>query len=160
VAMFIVGVTMVTNFQNEEDVRMSPGDTHELAGYRFEFLGAEQVPGPNYRADRGHFKVYSGDRQIAELFPEKRRYVGGGMPMTEAAIDPGFLRDIYVSLGEPVGGGDWALRLYYKPYVRWIWLGAVLMALGGVLAVSDPRYRTARARARASAAAGTAAARA
>jgi cytochrome c-type biogenesis protein CcmF len=146
VALFVVGVTMVMNFEAEEDVRMSPGDSHELAGYRFEFLGAVKAPGPNYRADRGHFKVYRGDRQIAELYPEKRAYLGGGMPMTEAAIDAGLFRDIYVSLGEPVGGGDWALRLYYKPYVRWIWLGAIFMALGGTLAVTDKRYRTAPAR--------------
>jgi len=147
VAVFIVGVTMVSNFQLEEDVRMSPGSSYELAGYRFELIGVEKSKGPNYNADRGHFKVYRGERQIADLHPEKRSYLGGGMPMTEAAIDAGLLRDIYVSLGEPVGGGDWALRLYYKPYVRWIWLGAVLMAIGGLLAVSDPRYRTARARA-------------
>ncbi|NEX17039.1 MAG: heme lyase NrfEFG subunit NrfE [Halochromatium sp.] len=146
VAMFIVGVTMVSNHQIEKDLRMSPGDSHEMAGYRFEFLGAQKVNGPNYRADQGHFLVYRGERQIAELFPEKRSYLGGGMPMTEAAIDAGFFRDVYVSLGEAVGGGDWALRLYYKPYVRWIWLGAALMALGGAIAVSDRRYRTARAR--------------
>jgi cytochrome c-type biogenesis protein CcmF len=146
VAMFIVGVTMVSNHQIERDLRMSPGDSHEMAGYRFEFLGAKKVDGPNYRADQGHFKVYRGERQIAELYPEKRSYLGGGMPMTEAAIDAGFFRDVYVSLGEAVGGGDWALRLYYKPYVRWIWLGAALMALGGTIAVSDRRYRTARAR--------------
>ncbi|MEA3639498.1 MAG: heme lyase CcmF/NrfE family subunit [Lamprobacter sp.] len=144
VAMFIVGVTMVSNHEIEKDLRMSPGDSHEMAGYRFEFLGAQKVNGPNYRADRGHFKVYRGNRQIAELYPEKRSYLAGGMPMTEAAIDAGFFRDVYVSLGEPVGGGDWALRLYYKPYVRWIWLGAALMALGGGIAVSDRRYRTAR----------------
>jgi cytochrome c-type biogenesis protein CcmF len=146
VAVFVVGVTMVMNYQEEQDVRMGPGDSQELAGYRFEFLGAEKTPGPNYRADRGHFKVYKGDKQIAELYPEKRSYLGGGMPMTEAAIDAGLFRDIYVSLGEPVGGGDWALRLYYKPYVRWIWLGAIFMALGGILAVTDRRYRTAKSR--------------
>jgi cytochrome c-type biogenesis protein CcmF len=125
---------------------MSPGDSHEIAGYRFEFLGAVKAPGPNYRADRGHFKVYKGDRQVADLYPEKRSYLAGGMPMTEAAIDAGLFRDIYVSLGEPVGGGDWALRLYYKPYVRWIWLGAIFMSVGGILAITDRRYRTARAR--------------
>ena len=146
VVLFIVGVTMVQSFQQEVDIRMSPGDVHEIAGYRFEFLGAEPKDGPNYRAQRGHFRVYDGDKQIAELYPEKRSYLGGGMPMTEAAIDAGLLRDIYVSLGEPVGGGDWALRLYYKPYVRWIWLAAILMAIGGGLAVSDPRYRTANRR--------------
>jgi len=142
--VFIVGVTMVSNHQLEKDLRMSPGDSHEMAGYRFEFLGAQKVNGPNYRADEGHFRVYRGDRQIADLHPQKRSYLGGGMPMTEAAIDAGFFRDIYVSLGEAVGDGDWALRLYYKPYVRWIWLGAALMALGGAIAVTDRRYRTAR----------------
>ena len=81
------------------------------------------------------------------LHPEKRAYVSGGMPMTEAAIDPGFTRDIYVSLGEPVGSqGDWAVRIYYKPYVRWIWLGGIFMAIGGLLAMSDARYRSARRR--------------
>ncbi|MCF7984217.1 MAG: heme lyase CcmF/NrfE family subunit [Thiohalocapsa sp.] len=147
VAVFAVGVTMVSNFEGEKDVRMSPGDSHELAGYRFEFLGAQKAPGPNYQADRGHFIVYKGDRKVTELFPEKRAYLAGGMPMTEAAIDAGLFRDIYVSLGEAVGGGDWALRLYYKPYVRWIWLGSIFMALGGILALTDPRYRTARVRA-------------
>jgi len=146
VVLFAVGVTMVMNFEGEEDVRMSPGDSYELAGYRFEFLGASKAPGPNYRADRGHFKVYRGDRQIAELFPEKRSYLGGGMPMTEAAIDAGLFRDVYVSLGEAVGGGDWALRIYYKPFVRWIWLGAIFMSIGGLLAVTDRRYRSAHAR--------------
>jgi cytochrome c-type biogenesis protein CcmF len=146
IVLFVVGVTMVQSFQQEVDVRMSPGDVHEVAGYRFEFLGAEPKDGPNYRAQRGHFRVYEGEKQIAELYPEKRSYLAGGMPMTEAAIDAGFLRDIYVSLGEPLGGGDWALRLYYKPYVRWIWLAAILMAIGGGLAVSDPRYRTGKRR--------------
>jgi len=147
VALFTVGITMVANFQVEEDVRMAPGDVYELAGYRFEFLGAQRIAGPNYRADQGHFQVYRGRRQIADLHPEKRMYLTGGMPMTEAAIDPGLFRDLYVSLGEHVGGGDWSLRLYYKPFVRWIWLGAIFMAIGGLFAVSDPRYRSARIRA-------------
>jgi cytochrome c-type biogenesis protein CcmF len=140
--MFIVGATMVSNFGSEKDVRMSPGDVHESAGYRFQFEGVETVPGPNYRADQGRFLVFKGDEQIAVLKPEKRNYFASQKPMTEAAIDWGFTRDLYVSLGEPVGGGDWALRIYYKPYVRWIWLGGVLMALGGILAVTDRRYRT------------------
>ncbi|MBK5968741.1 MULTISPECIES: heme lyase CcmF/NrfE family subunit [Thiorhodovibrio] len=147
VAVLIVGITMVSTFDVEHDVRMSPGDSDEIAGYRFEFQGAKPVDGPNYKADRGHFIVYRGEKKITELFPEKRAYLGGGMPMTEAAIDAGFLRDIYVSLGESVGDGDWALRLYYKPYVRWIWLGAIFMAIGGGLAVTDPRYRQARVKA-------------
>ncbi|EXJ16589.1 heme lyase CcmF/NrfE family subunit [Imhoffiella purpurea] len=144
-AVFIVGVTMVSNHGQETDVRMSPSGVHEASGHRFQFNGVTAVPGPNYNAFRGDFTVYEGEREIARLYPEKRSYFSGGMPMTEAAIDAGLLRDIYVSLGEPIGdGGDWALRIYYKPYVRWIWLGAILMALGGIVSVSDPRYRAVR----------------
>ncbi|NEV62946.1 heme lyase CcmF/NrfE family subunit [Thiorhodococcus minor] len=144
-AVFIVGVTMVSIHGNENDVRMSPGDVHEESGYRFQFNGVEAVQGPNYNAFQGDFTVYEGEREIARLYPEKRNYFSGGMPMTEAAIDAGLLRDIYISLGEPVGDqGDWALRVYYKPYVRWIWLGCIFMAIGGLLAVTDRRYRLAR----------------
>jgi cytochrome c-type biogenesis protein CcmF len=147
VAMFVVGATMVSNFGLEKDVRMSPGDVQEVEGYRFEFLGVRNLRGPNYVAAQGHFQVFDGEKQIAELYPEKRTYLASRKPMTEASIDWGLTRDLYVSLGEPVGSaGDWALRIYYKPYVRWIWLGAVLMAIGGLLAVSDRRYRTARRR--------------
>ena len=145
VAMFVVGAVMVSNFDSETDVRMSPGDIHEASGFRFQFNGVQAVPGPNYSAMRGEFVVYQGERQVAVLHPEKRAYLAGGMPMTEAGIDPGFMRDVYVSLGEPVGSdGDWAVRLYYKPFVRWIWLGCILMALGGILAASDGRYRVVR----------------
>jgi cytochrome c-type biogenesis protein CcmF len=145
IAVFIVGVTMVSIHGSETDVRMSPGDVHEDSGYRFQFNGVQAVPGPNYMAQQGEFIVYKDERQIAVLHPEKRSYFSGGMPMTEAAINAGFLRDLYVSLGEPVGtDGDWALRVYYKPYVRWIWLGAIFMALGGLLAMADRRYRTLR----------------
>ncbi len=141
VAVFIIGVTFVTQFDVEKDVRMSPGQSIELGGYRFRFDGAAAHDGPNYRAQRGTVTVFRGDRQIAQLHPEKRTYLVQTRPMTEAGIDAGLMRDIYVSLGEPLGGGDWALRLYYKPFVRWIWLGGILMAAGGLMAVSDPRYR-------------------
>ncbi len=141
VASFIIGATLVSNFGIESDVRMSPGDSHTMADYRFQFDGVTQTRGPNYRADRGLVRVFRGETQIATLEPEKRTYLVQTRPMTEAAIDPGLLRDIYVSLGEPLGEGDWSMRLYYKPAVRWIWLGAILMALGGMLALSDRRYR-------------------
>ena len=95
-------------------------------------------------AARGHFQIFDGQRPVAELWPEKRSYFASQKPMTEASIDWGITRDLYVSLGEPLEDGDWALRLYYKPYVRWIWLGALLMALGGLLAITDRRYRLAR----------------
>ncbi|MCU7871879.1 MAG: heme lyase CcmF/NrfE family subunit [Candidatus Thiodiazotropha sp. (ex Lucinoma borealis)] len=146
VAVFIVGITMVSNFGYENDVRMSPGDVSEIAGHEFLFEGVNQIAGPNYNANRGRFQVTKDGEHIATLEPEKRTYFVQTRPMTEAAIDWGFTRDLYVSLGEPLGGGDWSLRLYYKPYVRWIWLGGVLMGLGGILAITDRRYRTARVR--------------
>ncbi len=144
VAVFIVGATLVSHFGQELDVRMAPGDTQEVAGYRFMFHGVSNERGPNYVAARGHFQVFEGDRRITELWPEKRNYFTSKKPMTEASIDWGFTRDLYVSLGEPLEGGAWALRLYYKPYVRWIWIGAIFMALGGLLAITDRRYRLAR----------------
>jgi cytochrome c-type biogenesis protein CcmF len=144
VAFFIIGVTFVTQFDVEQDIRMSPGQTAELGGHSFRFDGVKVVQGPNYRADRGTLHVFKDDREIAVLHPEKRTYTVQTKPMTEAGIDPGFTRDIYVSLGESLGGGDWSLRLYYKPFVRWIWLGGILIAIGGLLAASDKRYRMAR----------------
>jgi cytochrome c-type biogenesis protein CcmF len=122
---------------------MAPGDSLELAGYQFVLEGVNRHEGPNYHADRGEVRIYQDDREIAVLHPEKRVYRVQTNPMTEAAIDVGFTRDLYVSLGEPLGKGAWALRIYYKPFVRWIWLGGILAALGGILAVSDRRYRTA-----------------
>jgi cytochrome c-type biogenesis protein CcmF len=141
VAFFIVGITVVTQFDIEKDKRMSPGQSVELSGYTFRFDGVAVHNGPNYRAQRGTVRVTRGDTEVATLHPEKRVYSVQRKPMTEAGIDAGFLRDIYVSLGEPLEGGDWSVRLYYKPTVRWIWLGGLLMALGGILAASDPRYR-------------------
>lgn len=147
VAMFIVGVTLVSNYDIESDVRMSPGDVSNIAGYDFKFEGVSQFSGPNYNAHRGSFQVTRAGEHVATLEPEKRTYFVQTNPMTEAAINWGFTRDIYVSLGEPLGGGDWSLRLYYKPYIRWVWLGGVLMALGGILSITDRRYRTSRVRA-------------
>ncbi|MGW8311153.1 MAG: heme lyase CcmF/NrfE family subunit [Thiogranum sp.] len=141
VAFFIVGITVVTQFDVEKDQRMSPGQSVEVAGYTFRFDGVTARTGPNYQAQQGTVRVTKGDAEIAVLHPEKRVYQVQRKPMTEAGIDAGFLRDIYVSLGESLGGGDWSLRLYYKPMVRWIWFGGLLIAAGGLLAASDPRYR-------------------
>jgi len=141
IAVFIIGVTFVTQFDIEKDVRMTPGDEVALNHYVFRFDGVAPHEGPNYLAQRGTVHVLLDGREIAVLHPEKRTYRVQTKPMTEAGIDAGLFRDIYVSLGEPLGNGDWALRLYYKPMVRWIWLGGLLMALGGLLAASDPRYR-------------------
>jgi len=145
VGVFIVGATAVSTFGVETDVRLAPGAAATLSGYRFEFRGVEQVSGPNYRAQRGEVAVTRGGEPVAVLHPEKRFYPIQEQPMTEAAIDAGLTRDLYVALGEPLGGGEWTVRLYHKPFVRWIWLGALLMALGGGVAASDRRYRVAAA---------------
>ena len=141
IAIFIIGVTFVTQFDIEKDVRMSPGQEIMLDKYTFRFDGVAAHEGPNYSAQRGTIHVSRDGREIAVLHPEKRTYRVQTRPMTEAGINAGLFRDIYVSLGEPLGGGDWALRLYYKPMVRWIWLGGLFMAFGGLLSASDPRYR-------------------
>jgi len=141
VAVFVIGVTFVTQFDVEKDVRMSPAQEIVVNGYRFRFDGVSPHEGPNYLAQRGTVHVSRNGREVAVLHPEKRTYKVQTRPMTEAGIDASLFRDIYVSLGEPLDGGDWALRLYYKPMVRWIWLGGLLMAFGGLLAASDPRYR-------------------
>lgn len=148
IAVFVVGVALVNGYQMERDVRMAPGERVAMAGYEFRFQGIRQVRGANYQALVGAVDLIRDGHLLRQLAPEKRIYPTSGMPMTEAAIDAGFLRDVYVSLGEPVEreriDGDWVLRLHYKPFVGWIWGGCVLMALGGLLAMSDRRYRVGR----------------
>ena len=143
VAVFIIGVTMVKGYETERDVRMDVGDTVTAGAYVFQFDGVREIDGPNYRAFQGRVTVTQGDKIVTQLYPEKRTYNASGMPMTEAAIDTGFLRDLYVSLGEsiPDSNGAWAVRVYHKPFIDWIWAGCFMMALGGVLAISDKRYR-------------------
>jgi cytochrome c-type biogenesis protein CcmF len=143
VGVFIVGVTLVKGYEVEKDVRMEVGDTASVGGYTFRFDGATQVPGPNYVAARGTVRVSRDGRELRTMYPEKRLYTVQQMPMTEAAIDPGFTRDLYISMGEPASATAWAIRIHYKPFVDWIWGGCVLMALGGLLAVADRRYRLA-----------------
>jgi cytochrome c-type biogenesis protein CcmF len=140
-AVFVMGVTLVGGYQEEKDVRMEPGDTVLVGGHQFKFLGVKQVPGANYTAERGEFEVSKNGKFDQMLHPEKRVYLSSAMPMTEAAIDAGFTRDVYVSLGEPLEDKAWAVRVYYKPFVDWIWGGALVMALGGLCAVCDRRYR-------------------
>ncbi len=144
VAIFVVGVTMVKSYEVEKDMRMEVGDTVEMGGYVFQFEGVTNSKGPNYNADRGQVVVKKDGEVETVLYPEKRVYTVQTMPMTEAAIDTGLTRDLYVSLGEPVGNGAWSVRVYYKPFVDWIWGGAFIMALGGLLAVTDRRYRLVR----------------
>ena len=140
VAVFIVGITLVTGYQMEKDVHMDPGDTVSAGGYEFRFDGVTNVTGPNYIAGRAEITVSRNGTEIEKMSPEKRNYTASGNVMTETAIDTGIFRHLYVSLGEPAGGGAWTVRVYYKPFVGWIWGGAILMALGGGLAVSDRRY--------------------
>ena len=143
VAVTVVGIVMVTQYESERDVRMAPGDTVKTGDYQIRFLGVEGISGPNYNAAKGNLELLKDGQLVMPLHPEKRKYLSSAMPMTEAFIDPGLTRDIYVSLGDPLEGGDgaWSVRVYYKPFVSWIWGGAVLMALGGLLAASDRRYR-------------------
>ena len=144
VAAFIIGVTMVRTYEVERDVTMQVGDTTEIAGYTFTFRGVREVQGPNYEAARGTIEVTQGDRPVVTMQPEKRVYRVQTNPMTEAAIHSRLSGDLYVSLGTPDDKGAWVVRVYYKPFVTWIWGGCVIMALGGLLAASDRRYRVAR----------------
>ncbi|GBG12925.1 cytochrome c-type biogenesis protein CcmF [Novimethylophilus kurashikiensis] len=141
VAVFIIGVTMVKGYEVEQDMRMSPGDNATVGSYSFHFDGIQDQPGPNYMAAVGHFTATRNGREVAVLEPEKRMYTVQSMPMTEAAISAGLVNDLYVSLGEPVSEQAWAVRIYIKPFVQWIWVGALMMAGGGLLAMLDPRYR-------------------
>ena len=141
IAVFVIGVTMVGAYQEEKDVRMAPGDTVSVGGYQIRLVEVRPAQGPNYQATRGTFELGRHGKTEEVLYPEKRNYDSSTMPMTEAAIDAGLTRDIYVSLGEPLEGNAWAVRVYYKPFVDWIWGGCLLMALGGLFAVMDKRYR-------------------
>ena len=143
-AVFIVGVTLVSGFAIEKDVRMEPGDTVTLGDYVFKLNGIDERRGPNYNAVRATLSVTEGGRALADLTPERRVYTVSRSPLTETAIDRGFTRDLYVALGDPVSASAWGMRVYYKPFVGWIWGGCVLMALGGALAVLDRRYRAVR----------------
>lgn len=148
IAVFVVGVAMVSSYEEEKDVKMAPGETIEVSGYSFTFNGVKAVQGPNYQAAQGDFDLSVNGKFVRKLDPEKRNYFSSSMPMTEAAIDAGFLRDVYVSLGEPINPdqpeGEWAVRVYYKPFVDWIWGGCAIMALGGLIAMLDRRYRNRR----------------
>ena len=144
IAVFVVGVTMVKGYETERDVRMAPGQTVTEGGFDFKFVSVGEKPGPNYRALAGKFEVRRGGTLLETMEPEKRTYFATGQTMTEASIVPGLVRDLYVSLGEPVENavdGAWGVRIYVKPFIDWIWFGCLFMAFGGVLAIADKRYR-------------------
>jgi cytochrome c-type biogenesis protein CcmF len=140
-AVCALGAVLTSAGGIERDLRMAPGDAVELGGYQFLFEGTAHHEGPNYTSDRGTVRIRQDGREIATLHPEKRLFTVQRSVMTEAGIDAGFARDLFVALGEPLENGAWAVRLQIKPFVRWIWLGALLMALGGLLAAADKRYR-------------------
>ena len=158
--VWTLGVAFASTFSVEKDVRLGPGGVADIGGYDFRFEGVVETQGPNFVSDTGRVVIARGGREIATLIPEKRLYPSQGSVMTEAAVDHTPLRDLYVALGEPIDktqpGGDWALRLYYKPMMRMVWIGGLLMFLGGILAASDRRYRLASRQVEAALPAGTA----
>ncbi|MBL4827265.1 MAG: heme lyase CcmF/NrfE family subunit [Spongiibacteraceae bacterium] len=142
-AICVIGVCLTSQYSLERDLRMTPGQRVDLAGYTFHFQGTRAITGPNYKGDEGVITIMEGSRTVTTLYPQKRLYnAQQSQVMTEAAIDNGLWRDLYVALGEPLGEqGAWAVRVHYKPFVRWIWLGGLLIAFGGLLAAVDKRYR-------------------
>jgi cytochrome c-type biogenesis protein CcmF len=141
IAVFTLGVTIVKGFESEIAVRMQPGDVAHLAGFDFTFEGVSEIQGPNYTASRGVIRVVKQGVERTVLVTEKRIYTVQNMPMTEAGISPHIIHDVYASLGEPLVDGAWSVRIYHKPMVEWIWFGCLMMAFGGILALSDKRYR-------------------
>ncbi len=142
IAVFVIGITLTSVYSVEKDVRLAPDETIDMSGYIFEFHGVQQNKGPNYVAQQAFVTVTYKGQEVAKLEPQKRVYQVKTMPMTEAAIDAGLFRDLFVAIGEPLGDkGAWSLRIYYKAFIRWIWLGALFMAAGGLLAACDKRYR-------------------
>ena len=142
IAVFVIGITLTSVYSVEKDVRLAPDETIDMSGYIFEFHGVQQNKGPNYVAQQAFVTVTYKGQEVAKLEPQKRVYQVKTMPMTEAAIDAGLFRDLFVAIGEPLGDkGAWSLRIYYKAFIRWIWLGALFMAVGGLLATCDKRYR-------------------
>jgi cytochrome c-type biogenesis protein CcmF len=142
VAVFVFGVTMVGTYDIERDVAMQPGDSTTVNGYKFTFVGVQDVRGPNYEAARGHLEVTRDGQPVADMYPEKRIYRVQRNPMTEAAIESRVYGDLYIQLGEVISGGTWLVRIWVKPFVSWIWFGCLLMGLGGMLAITDRRYRS------------------
>jgi cytochrome c-type biogenesis protein CcmF len=142
VAVFLAGVLITEATSVESDLRFAPNQTQNVGGLDFRFRGVEHAQGPNYVADEGTIEVLRDDRVIATMHPQKRQYSGGEQIQTKSDIDPGLFRDVYVALGEPLDNGAWAVRVYVKPFVRWIWLGGLFMMFGGFVAAADRRFRT------------------
>lgn len=140
-AVTLIGITLVSNYELERDVKMVIGQEVKIADYNVKFTGVKELEGPNYISDKGIFDVYKNGQLVSHLEPEKRFYTVQRMSMTEAGIHTTFTRDLFVAMGEPLNDGAWAIRLYYKPFVVWIWGGSFIMCIGGVLSITDKRYR-------------------
>ena len=141
VGLFVLGVTLVKGVDHTQDASLHIGESISVGDYHFDFAALDKVKGPNYIAGRATFEVRRGDAHVTTLYPEKRFYVVQRMPMTEAAIDRGFFRDLYVSLGDASPDGSWSVRVQIKPFMSWVWVSCLVMAMGGLLAASDRRYR-------------------
>jgi cytochrome c-type biogenesis protein CcmF len=146
VAVFLAGVLIVEATSIERDLRVAPKEVIEIGGLGFRFQGVQRTQGPNYIADEGTIDVLEGDTLLTTMHPQKRAY-SSGSPQTISAIRPGLFSDLYVALGEPLDNGAWSVRIYVKPFVRWIWLGGLCMMLGGFIAATDRRFRVLPARA-------------
>jgi len=141
IGVFVIGVTLAKGAETASDMSMQVGDTATAGGYTFRFTGLSEAKGPNYTATQAVFEVSHDGNYVAAMKPEKRLYTVKNLPMTEAAIDRGFTRDLYISLGEPVNKTTWLVRVQHKPFMSWIWGGCIIMALGGFMAALDRRYR-------------------
>ena len=134
-ALFVIGATVVENNKIEKEVIMNLNEKLDVGGYSFEFVDINENMGPNYSSVIGHFRVYINNEFVTDMYPEKRLYNSSEMPMTEAGIDPGFKRDLYITLGTMIDQDKWSVRIYHKPLIRFIWIGALMMALGAILSV-------------------------
>ncbi|PCJ23114.1 MAG: heme lyase NrfEFG subunit NrfE [SAR86 cluster bacterium] len=146
VAVMLIGIALTSGFSTEKSVLLAPGESIDLGEYVFQLNGVTRVTGPNYIAQEAEISVAKGDRNVGLLFPQSRVYLASRTPSTEMAIDAGFFRDLFVTLGEEKGNSAWSMTIYVKPFIRWIWLGAIFMALGGLIAAGDKRYRRLRRR--------------
>ncbi|MFO8005011.1 cytochrome c-type biogenesis CcmF C-terminal domain-containing protein, partial [Thioalkalivibrio sp.] len=141
VALVVIGITFVLGYDDERDVRMAVGETVEVGGYGFRLDALERIQGPNFEADQATVAVYRDGQRMTTLRPQMREYYSQDQPMAQTSLHRGFFRDLYVNMGEPLPGDAWVMRVYYKPFMNWVWAGAILMGLGGFLAATDRRYR-------------------
>ena len=142
IGVFILGVVFTSSFSDEKETSAKLGEEIELAGYTFVLENVADVQGPNYQAMRGSVNVTKQGSPVIILYPEKRIYTVQKNPMTEPGIQTGVFRDLYVSLGEQIDDNEWGFRIYYRPFIQWVWIGTLLMAFGGLLGAMDKRYRT------------------